>query len=411
MQQLVDALNTRGHPAAVAWHTDTHGLTSPSHAIPSLTTSRLVLYTSDVPRSRLTAFDDLLVKLRPDVVHFHAFTAGAGLGHARVLREHGIPYVVTFHTPAMACPRGTWLLFGAAPCDGRLEVERCTRCVLHSRGWPSWVAAGLAKSRLPAARLPDGPWVPRLGIPSLMRLRFQALRDFLEGAATVVACADFVRDKLVANGIALDRIEVHRQALAGTTHQRTLQRPPASGSRVLRAGFFGRIARIKGPDLLVRAAERLRAAGRSVEVELVGPVEPGEQDWFEREVRGDLPWVRYRGALRGEALQHWLSEIDLIVVPSRWLETGPLTLLEAWDAGRVVVGCDSAGIGEFMRPQGQAALLFPSEDVAGLAAAIERAQSGEGYATEVTIPGAEELTSSMVAIYERAVGSVAARDR
>ncbi len=70
---------------------------------------------------------------------------------------------------------------------------------------------------------------------------------------------------------------------------------------------------------------------------------------------------------RGSELISWLGSQDLVVNPSRWLETGPLTLLEAWDCGTPVIGTDMGGIREFMTSAGHSEMLFKNEDHLDLA--------------------------------------------
>src|SRR5439155_8847181 len=66
-----------------------------------------------------------------------------------------------------------------------------------------------------------------------------------------------------------------------------------------------------------------------------------------------------------------MAEYDLVAIPSRWLETGPLVVLEAFAAGVPVLGADLGGIAELVR-SGIDGLLVPSDDAVAWAAAITR---------------------------------------
>ena len=275
VRQLADELMARGHTSHVVWHSETRELPEGSVTLPPMAPrGRRAVYRHsndcDPP-----GFEQLLRDLRPDLVHFHAFTMGAGLDHARVARRAGVPYVITFHTPTMACARGTWLLDGNQPCDGVLNARRCSACVLGEH-WPASIARGLSASPLQAAVLPDGPWLTHLARPSLLASAFEAWHEFFGGAQQVVACAQFVAERLVRNGVVGERVSVLRQALPGPTRERQLRTAKITASRPLRLGFFGRITMVKGPDLLVQAAQRLRSAGTPAEVELAGPA-PGRR--------------------------------------------------------------------------------------------------------------------------------------
>jgi glycosyltransferase involved in cell wall biosynthesis len=410
VSQLVEELRERGHDAHVAWPTDTKPLPPQCHRLVlHKQVDRLAVYSKSLG-STPPSFQDLLEELRPDLVHFHAFTVGAGLDHAREATRQGIPYVVTLHTPTMACPRGTWLHCGTDPCDGVLEARRCSACVLTGRGWPAPAADLLSRSPLPATRV-LGRLSPHLALPSLLQLSQEAFREFFNGAAHIVACAEFVAERLNANGIPSDKISVLRQALPGPTRERTLRVPrPGSGAR-LRLGFFGRITRVKGPDLLVKAAELLRTQGIAAQLEFAGPIAHGDEAWAQRELFHGRPWVQHCGTLHADALRTWLASLDVVAIPSRGFETGPLTLLEAWDSGTMAVGTDLGGIAEFMRSQGLTECLFALNRSDALAATVRRLLAWNGPPPRVVIPGMDQLTRATLELYARISASSQARLR
>src|SRR5436190_15594735 len=151
-----------------------------------------------------------------------------------------------------------------------------------------------------------------------------------------MACAEFYRDELLTNGVPADRVSVERQALPGEDRKRTLRLPLSGrGAQPLRIGYFGRLTAVKGPDLLSAAVKRLRADGLDVTGEWIGPVE-GDSRWANKMFAAGAPDVRYVGMKREGELSKWIRDCDLIVIPSRTLETGPLTLLEGWDQGTPV---------------------------------------------------------------------------
>jgi glycosyltransferase involved in cell wall biosynthesis len=67
----------------------------------------------------------------------------------------------------------------------------------------------------------------------------------------------------------------------------------------------------------------------------------------------------------------FLQSIDVLAVPSQWLETGPLVVLEALAAGTPVIGSRLGGISELVR-DGENGLLVPHADAAAWRAALLR---------------------------------------
>jgi glycosyltransferase involved in cell wall biosynthesis len=344
-------------------------------------------------------FGEFLDRWRPDVVHFHALTLGAGLDHSRAVKRRGLPYLITYHTPTFSCQRGTLMLWGKEVCDGAMRPQRCAACTLHGQGVPRPLAALLALSPLSWDWLPDGPWIPRLALPSLLAERFNGWREWMRGATRIVACANWCRELLIANGVPAERIGVHRQALPGEDRTRRL-RLPLGGHRPLRLGFFGRFAWVKGPDIFLAGLRRLRDRGVPAVGELVGPLAERERAWAERLLPSAHGQDSYLGVKREAGLTDWLDTLDLVVIPSRWLETGPLTLLEAWDRGVPVVGTELGGIPEFMYPAGMGSLLFAPENPDALADAVLRAVHWPGPdLPEVAVNGMAELGRQMESLY------------
>ncbi len=66
-----------------------------------------------------------------------------------------------------------------------------------------------------------------------------------------------------------------------------------------------------------------------------------------------------------------LRDYDLLVVPSQWLETGPLVVLEAFAAGIPVLGSRLGGIAELVK-DGENGILVEADSVAAWAAALNR---------------------------------------
>jgi glycosyltransferase EpsF len=168
----------------------------------------------------------------------------------------------------------------------------------------------------------------------------------------------------------------------------------------LHLGFLGRFCKIKGPDLLLRAAAILRERGLPTVCELAGPIADGDRDWAERLLAEHAgPDCIYRGVLREQALRDWLCALDALVIPSRCLETGPLTLLEAWDQGVPVIGADLGGIREFMVEAGLEDMLFTPDDPAALAETAMRLVTCSKAGPEVSVPEVAELATTVVSLY------------
>jgi glycosyltransferase involved in cell wall biosynthesis len=405
VHRLAMALAEHGHKVAVVYHGK-----DPCRRGPGLTYETRILSPCQ-PKRRADlylhtrgeappGFDEFLTEWKPDVVHFHAFTLGAGLDHARLAHRHGIPLYITYHTPTFSCARGSMMRWGIEVCDGIIDPKRCTACVLEGQGWPRSLASLLASSPVPHDWCPEGTWIPRIALPALLADARANWQEFMNGAQHIIACASWCKDVLVSNGVSPTKITIMRQALPGNDRERQLRLPLGKG-RPLSVGFFGRFCRVKGPDLLLEAADRLSRQGLELSCELVGPIPENERRWAERLLARHKRFARHLGTKRGTELKTWLRSMDLIAIPSRCLETGPLTLLEAWDEGTPVVGSNLGGTREFLQAAELEALLFEPESPEGLGSAIQQAICWSGAQPQVVaIGGLIGLSRKMLSLYQ-----------
>jgi glycosyltransferase involved in cell wall biosynthesis len=127
----------------------------------------------------------------------------------------------------------------------------------------------------------------------------------------------------------------------------------------------GRLHPTKGVDTLIaalRAQPHLQAT-----LDVFGIVQDGASSTYERSLRAlaeNDPRIQLRPPLPGDKVVDALATYDVLAVPSRWLETGPLVVLEAFAAGRPVVGSRLGGIAELVRHGVDGLLVEPESIVA-----------------------------------------------
>jgi glycosyltransferase involved in cell wall biosynthesis len=144
----------------------------------------------------------------------------------------------------------------------------------------------------------------------------------------------------------------------------------------LRLLFLGRWDPVKGVDVVVQA---IRSLPRDMAVNLTIRAVPallGERA-YEDSVRalasGD-PRISIESPVARSDLAAILANYDALVVPSLWMETGPLVVLEAQAAGLFVLGARRGGIAELV-DEGDAGELVPAGNIVAWAEAIERLAS------------------------------------
>lgn len=378
-------------------------------------------------------FERVLDEERPDLVHLHAQTRGVSLRCLRAARRRRIPVVYTYHTPTATCQRGTLLRWGTEICEGEMQARDCTACALHGKGLPRPGAALLAALPEAVSALPGrvglrgGLWTA-VRMRELVALRQRCARAFLAEADHVVAVCEWVRAVLLRNGVPPDKITLSRQGLcqedtkaergklkAESSEQKldvsafNFQPSDFREAKVFRVAFLGRLDPTKGVDVLVRAVRA--AADLRIAVDLFGVAQGAAGEHYARSLRelaaGDAR-ITFQAPLPASEVVARLREYDVLAVPSQWLETGPLVVLEAFAAGVPVLGSRLGGIAELVREDVDGILVEPAS-IAAWTAALQvlaadperrmRLRSGIRPPRTMTTAAAE-----MAALYRRLLG-------
>ena len=299
-------------------------------------------------------FQELLAEFRPDVVHLHSFSDRCGLSHARAAKAAGARLVVTVHAPGFSCIKGNLIDASGAICDGVLRERRCTRCRLHNGGLPRWLAGAVAlQSGWPLPAEAPGSLAHVLTARQLTAAFQRAWLELAELADAIHVLAAWSRDVLLRQGIPARKVHLIRTA--GPPPLPPRQRTPMQDG-VLRLVYWGRCHPVKGLHLVIEAIQGL-PADAPIQLDFYGPYwDSAYGQQLLSCIKGD-PRFRLQGSLAKEQLLPRLQSYDLAVVPCTGLETGPLTVLEAFAAGLPVAGSDLGGIQELLEGVEGCALL------------------------------------------------------
>jgi glycosyltransferase involved in cell wall biosynthesis len=337
------------------------------------------------------SFRALVARLRPRIVHLHARTSAVSERLVDAAHEVGAKVVFTYHTPTVSCVRGTMMWMGRSPCDGRLDLRRCTACALEQHAVPPLLRRTIAHTpvivgeMIERAGLAGGPFTA-LRLPSLIDAMHRRFQDLMSKADRIVAVCGWVRDVLQLNGVPENKLTLCRYGLAHVREADSVSSDEGHGDArgLLRLGYFGRLDPTKGIDTVIDALRQ--APNAPVRFEIYGIRQPGSEAYTIRLecAAAKDPRIELFSALPAEAVGGAMRRCNLVVVPSRWLETGPLVVLEAFAAGTPVLGARLGGIAELVSDQVDG-LLIPPEDpgawasaIAALAAAPERVKRLRG---------------------------------
>ena len=356
-------------------------------------------------------FSALLEEERPDLLHLHALTPAVSLRLVREAARRRIPTVLTYHTPTVTCQRGTLLRWGAEVCDGRLDLDFCTRCTLHGLGVPRPLAdlAGrvpVAVGRaIGVARLNGLGWTA-LRLRGLMTTRLAATRSVLAEVTHLVAVCQWARDLLVRNEVPPAKITLCRHGIPRAEAPAPAPTPAPPGSS-LRVTWLGRFDHTKGAHLLMEALRARPALPLALDLYGV-PQGPGGNRYAEhlRAKAGDDLRIRFQAAFPAEDAVARLQAYDMVAIPSQCLETGPQVILEAFAAGVPVVGSRLGGIAELVTEGVDGLLVEPPGSVAAWEAVLarlcdDRALVARLRAGITPVRTMADVATEMAALYRR----------
>jgi glycosyltransferase involved in cell wall biosynthesis len=276
----------------------------------------------------------LLSQVQPNIAHCHSIYHHISPSILGVLKQSGIPTVMTLHDLKIACP--AYHMF-----NDKGVCEKCTNGKLHNV-----VVNRCIKGSAPLSAL--------VMIEAALHA---ALGSYAKNIDRFIAPCRFYIDKLVAWGWPRERF-VHIPNFVDTGALRPLGPP---GQALL---YFGRLAPEKGLLTLIRAA-----AAAKIPIRLVG--DGPQLEALQEEVRRTGAQVTFAGRLSGAALQEEIAKARATVLPAESYENAPVTVLESYALGRPVIGAEIGGIPELIQP-GRTGWLFPSGSVEALSARLQQ---------------------------------------
>ena len=274
--------------------------------------------------------------------------------------------------------------------DGRYDV-------LHSHYWVSGIA-GLA-----LARQWDAPLVHtmhtmarvknvqlRPGEPAEPQVRIQGEQDIVDSAARLIANTTTEAAELVTwYGAAESAIDVVAPGVDlevfSPAGRGAAKRQHGFGQKEFHVVFAGRIQRMKGPQVLVEAAAKLRAARPDIplRISILGAPSGSEVLDLDAAVTslGLQGTVQLHPPVAAGGLAGWFRSADVVAVPS-YSESFGLVALEAQACGTPVIAADVGGLPKAVS-SGRTGVLVQGHDPASWAAELEALYDHQSWREEL----------------------------
>jgi len=275
---------------------------------------------------------EAIARVRPEVLHVHNFFPTASPSVFYAAHRHRVATIWTLHNYRVTCVNGL-LLRDDRPCElcvgGSGFAGIVHRCYRRSR-----VGSGVA-SAIHRGHAAIGTWQTKID-------RFIALNDF-------------ARRKFISAGLPPAKLVVKPNFAP---------EPAVAWSGRPRGGavFAGRLSREKGVDTLIAGWEHVQ-----VPLTIIGT---GPEEQHLRSLAP--PNVTFLGAQPKEKVIDAMAGAAAVLVPSRWYENFPMTVVEAFSVGTPVIASAIGALREIISDQSNG-LLFRVEDPESLARTVNAA--------------------------------------
>ncbi|HKX29267.1 MAG TPA: glycosyltransferase family 4 protein [Blastocatellia bacterium] len=238
---------------------------------------------------------------RPDVMTIHNFFPLISPAAYYAARAEGVPVVQTLHNYRLLC-LGAYFF---------REGKVCEDCLGKSVPWPGVFHGCYRQNRIVS------------GVVASMLTAHQTLNTWRRMVDIYVALTDFSKAKFIEGGLPADKIVVkpnfvHPDPGLGS----------GDGGYAL---YVGRLSAEKGLDTMMAAWKEL---GQSIPLKIVG--EGPLADRVTQAAHNNSA-IEYLGARSRDEVIEMLRHAACLVLPSRWYEGLPMTIIESFAVGTPVI--------------------------------------------------------------------------
>lgn len=255
-------------------------------------------------------FKAYLENLNPDIVHF-GHLAHLSINFVNIVKEFGKKVIFTIHDFWLFCVKGQLLnrqnkICNAVSCSvDKHYINSCKEC---------------------------SPYNPSSNEVSHY---LNELRKLRESVDLFISPSHTLRDFFIKNGVSEDKVIYQKYGF--NKNLITYKKREYSLDSKIRFGFLGRIIPSKGIKILTQAFKNLP----NETLRIYGSI-GAEKRYMESKN------IKFMGSYDNNQIDSILQDIDVLIVPSTWLENSPLVIQEAFLAGIAVITSNIGGMKELL---------------------------------------------------------------
>lgn len=287
---------------------------------------------------------NLMPQQQWDILHFHAYTFAIGRNILNAMKRHypSVKIYFSYHLP-VSCVKNT-LVFGnqMKDCTTKPGVNICSACYLN---YKKSIPLTLGKSLLyflPELKSEKPPFIFRLKY--LVRESINAFKHLVHSVDRWQVFSEQIHDTLLLNGVSRKKLFVFNHGvdklfLEGDGKLNQSKRSQNTTSFL----YVGRFEKLKGFHTLLNSWNGLDEK-EDRKLEIIGEMQSNDEEISlvieKTKARNDIIW---HGKKTQSEIAHILEKVHCAIIPSEWVEIGPLVYHEAISKGCDVIASDIGG--------------------------------------------------------------------
>ena len=302
-----------------------------------------------------------------DLLHIHANTSAIGRSLIKAAKTHSknIKIIASYHLP-ISCVKGTLLFANTMkPCTVKPSVTICTACCISTKlGLPIQITKFLATV---------SPHIEAEDMPTPIRLKFlvkQFINSFTSFDKDVNLWHVFsqqIKSILEINGVVENKIFLLKHGVKPVFFEGEKTSVLLRKEQHVKVFLFAaRFDKLKGFLTLMKAWCSLLETSDK-ELWMVGEKQTDNEEITNcianATHRNDIKWL---GIKTQEELAVIMTKVHCTIIPSEWIEIGPLVFHEAIAAGTDVIASDIGGCRELVLQYKNKSRMFVTANVQSL---------------------------------------------
>lgn len=273
-----------------------------------------------------------------DIVHVHNTLCLISASVYYAAKSKGIPIVQTVHNFRFLCPEGSFYRDGHI-CEDC--IKKGLQCAIKHKCY--------RESKVLTAAC----------VLSTKLHRLTHIYKYIN----YICLTDFNKEKLLQfNQIKKNRVFVKPNFVVSSSNK------ILTVERKNRFIFAGRIDRLKGVDILLKAWKEMGNSAPELVVCGTGPME----NWCRLFIdRNNLEKIKLKGFISNIEIRKMIADSKALILPTQWYEGFPISIIEAFSVGTPVICSDLGNAGDIVA-EGITGSKFKHDSIKSLINAIKR---------------------------------------